>query len=67
MLHTCKGCTERHVGCHAKCEKYKAYKADCDKRRQYLNDTRPPILRNESWSGWTEFSGKRRRHDGKNS
>lgn len=21
----CKGCTERQVGCHSKCEKYKAF------------------------------------------
>lgn len=26
-------CAERHVGCHAKCEKYIAWKADVDRAR----------------------------------
>ena len=30
----CYGCTERKVGCHAKCEKYKKWKEEYDKREQ---------------------------------
>ena len=33
----CKDCTERHVGCHATCEKYKAFREDLleHKRKEY--------------------------------
>ena len=27
-------CHDRHVGCHAECEKYKAWKADVDKANE---------------------------------
>ena len=27
-------CQDRHVGCHAECEKYKAWKADVDKANE---------------------------------
>lgn len=30
---TCNGCTERHVGCHGTCEKYKMEKAVYDKQQ----------------------------------
>ena len=26
----CKGCTDRHVGCHADCELYSAYRRELD-------------------------------------
>lgn len=26
----CLGCDKRHMGCHAGCEKYKAFRAKCD-------------------------------------
>ena len=28
QIRCCKGCTERHMGCHSECEKYKAEKKD---------------------------------------
>jgi hypothetical protein len=28
QIRCCKGCTERHRGCHSTCEKYKAEKDD---------------------------------------
>lgn len=28
---SCKGCTERYVGCHSSCEKYIAEKAENDR------------------------------------
>lgn len=27
----CKDCDKRHIGCHAECEDYKAFKAEMDK------------------------------------
>ncbi len=31
---SCKGCEERHVGCHIDCEVYKAYRANLDKEKE---------------------------------
>lgn len=30
----CKGCTERHAGCHAHCERYQAWSAHNEQRRE---------------------------------
>lgn len=30
----CRGCTERYVGCHADCERYKKQKAALDDRKK---------------------------------
>ena len=30
----CHNCEDRHVGCHAECERYKEYAAECHKRRE---------------------------------
>ncbi len=30
----CKGCTERHPGCHTVCEEYKDFKAQKDAERE---------------------------------
>lgn len=38
----CKGCTERHIGCHSDCHDYMAYRAEIAKiaegKRQYTED-----------------------------
>lgn len=31
----CKGCTERTLGCHSRCEKYAKYKAQVDMINKY--------------------------------
>lgn len=31
---SCKDCTERHVGCHTTCEKYKAEKAEHEAKHE---------------------------------
>ena len=31
---TCKGCEERHQGCHITCERYKAFREDLDKQKE---------------------------------
>jgi hypothetical protein len=43
-MNSCRDCTERHIGCHSECEKYKAYcaeraelKAKIAKSNQYDN------------------------------
>ena len=38
---SCYDCTERHVGCHSKCEKYKAEK---DKYREFCEKVRRETL-----------------------
>ena len=30
----CKNCEDRHTGCHAECEKYKAFAEEREKHRQ---------------------------------
>ena len=32
----CKGCQDRALACQTKCEKYKAFKADLKKRKDYV-------------------------------
>lgn len=36
---TCKGCGDRYIGCHDRCEKYRAFKAnrkaENEKKREY--------------------------------
>lgn len=34
MKAPCKDCTERHDGCHGKCERYRAYREDIENRKK---------------------------------
>ena len=34
MCAPCKDCSERACGCHAKCEKYAAFRVEADKARE---------------------------------
>ena len=34
MCAPCKGCSERECGCHAKCERYAAFRLEADKARE---------------------------------
>lgn len=36
MSYACKGCIERHLGCHSSCEKYIAAKAERDAMNEAL-------------------------------
>lgn len=54
VKYSCKGCTERHVGCHSTCQKYIAEKAEND-RLKSLNAKQPSIHLN---SNGTMYSGK---------
>lgn len=40
MSFTCKGCPERHPGCHDKCEKYQAEKAEYQARKEAADKKR---------------------------
>lgn len=31
----CKDCSDRHVGCHGDCEKYKAYRSDLESKHEH--------------------------------
>lgn len=52
---SCKGCTERHVGCHSTCEKYIAEKAENDRLRELSAQNRTSISLH---SNGTMYSGK---------
>ena len=36
MDNACKDCTERQVGCHATCEKYKEFVAENERKRELM-------------------------------
>lgn len=36
IIYSCKDCSERHIGCHSECEKYK----DCTNKSHEINDKR---------------------------
>lgn len=39
-IHCCKDCHNREVGCHVTCEKYIQEKADIDKLRQQIDQSK---------------------------
>lgn len=54
---TCKDCTERQVGCHAKCEKYKEFVAENErlkqlKRQDTMKDLLLPVKNNKREKNW---------------
>lgn len=55
---TCKGCTERHLGCHATCEKYLKEKAQNDKEREQERLRRTSTFYKPNTDG-TLYAGKR--------
>lgn len=48
----CLGCTDRYVGCHSKCEKYKAYKEEMAKFDETVNKSR------EKYSNYVSYKYK---------
>lgn len=34
----CKDCKERHLHCHSHCERYKEYKEELERAKQYLKE-----------------------------
>ena len=35
LKHSCKGCEDRHVGCHSECEPYQKYRESLDIYNEY--------------------------------
>jgi citrate lyase synthetase len=46
---SCLGCTDRYVGCHSKCEKYKTYKEEMTKLEDIVNKKK------KKYSGYVEY------------
>lgn len=42
----CKGCTDRHLGCHSKCNEYKEQKVKNDE----INNKRLEYIRSNAWT-----------------
>lgn len=61
----CKDCPEREVGCHARCEKYKAYKEDRTKECIWLikknqSSVKPKTCKYKKSSGRYEAPARRK-------
>ena len=40
MICPCKGCTDREIGCHAKCSKYIKWKTEWDRRKNMITEAK---------------------------
>lgn len=40
MTCPCKGCTDREIGCHAKCSKYIEWKTEWDRRKNMITEAK---------------------------
>lgn len=60
----CKDCKDRKVGCHSECDRYKQFTIENEKLKQYVKEQMPPTINKWSFHGYTDTTGKRRRHDG---
>lgn len=49
----CHYCSDRRVGCHSECEKYKAFKAECEEERQKR-------LKDNEFNGYKSRSAEKR-------
>ena len=52
----CKGCERRELGCHGKCEDYKAYREDRDR----MNANRYETLENQFYNNHKGQTRRRR-------
>lgn len=58
----CKDCTERHMGCHGTCERYKAQKAERDAERDAINRKKMNEYAMESHKRETQDYWRKRRN-----
>ena len=57
MAHSgCMGCTRRHVGCHAECPTYQAYRKELDEKNAI--EARERYLHNINVKHWQRVHGK---------
>ena len=47
---TCKDCTERTPGCHAKCERYAEFKRKKEEINEQIRQAKAPNYEHVSWS-----------------
>lgn len=55
----CGGCVERHIGCHAKCERYLTWSAEHEKEREVINAAKAEDNRFREYT-LTQIRGRRR-------
>lgn len=50
-LSKCLDCKDRHVGCHSKCEKYKAFRKALDEYREQVREDKgiDQLVRHRPW------------------
>ena len=53
----CKGCTERHVGCHSTCEKYITEKAENERLREKEHELKKQYQADSHTNG-TYYGGR---------
>ncbi len=59
----CKDCSERHPGCHDKCERYIKQKADLQERKKWMIKTNKAcILSNWDFDKVTLINADRSKH-----
>lgn len=53
MNNDCKDCTKRHVGCHATCESYAAFRIKLDMRNEQIKRAKEKhdIVPTAKWKG----------------
>ena len=50
MKAPCKECKERNEGCHSRCEKYTAFRKECDEEIK-----RRALRQEQSYVGWLKY------------
>ena len=60
MINCCKGCQERHLACHDKCEKYLKEKEENDKANKWLRNVNAISKERAMRTGAFHFAFKRR-------
>lgn len=55
---SCKGCTERHVGCHSTCEKYITEKAENDRLREKEHELKKQYQADYTHTNGTYYGGR---------
>lgn len=66
-IYSCKGCTEREIGCHQTCKKYIEEKAEHDRQMKEYNKSKPRVIgyRDYDICSQTAIGGRRRKRRNK--
>lgn len=60
MIRCCMGCTDRHLACHDKCDRYLKEKEENDKANEWLRNVNASSRASAMRSGAFHFSFKKR-------